>query len=646
VTALDAGILLGFAGWALASGLRARRQAARGLEDYFLAGRSLRGWQAGASMAATQFAADTPLLVTGLVATAGIFSLWRLWSYALAFLLLGFVLAPLWRRAAVLTDAELAEQRYAGRPALWLRTAKALYLGTLFNCVVLAMVLYAAVEVAEPFLHWNRWLPPSLFETVEAAVRAVGVPYASAASRAAGGDGLWIHSANNLLSLVTVVALTAAYSAVGGLRAVVRTDLMQLAIMLLATLGYAVWVVGECGGPAELRATLGRRFAAGGPAGLAIGEMLAFTPGEARDASLAVLSVLGLQWLVQVNADGTGYLAQRAMACRSDRDASHAALIFTVLQVLLRSLLWLPLALGLLLLFPPEPGLGVEALRADREASFVRGIAALPPGLQGLMLTAMLAALASTIDSHLNWGASYWTHDLYERLLCRSVLRRTPSPHSLVWVARVASLLILAIALAILPGLASIQTAWQTSLLFGAGVGVVLVLRWLWWRITAWAELAALGTSLALAPLLLALVPADREALRLLLMAVGATGVAIGVAYLGPAEPRERLADFYRRVQPPGYWGPVARACGSNPRDDVQRLARGLAATLIGAASIFALLVAAGSALVGSPAPSWVPSRVLWIAFLFVAGLGAIPLWWRLAYSTPIPSRIRGRRGV
>ena len=116
-------------------------------------------------------------------------------------------------------------------------------------------------------------------------------------------------------------------------------------------------------------------------------------------------------------SDGSGYLAQRAMACRSDRDASQAALIFTALQVLLRSLIWLPLALGLLLLFPPDPGLGTEALRADRETSFVRGIAALPPGLRGLMLTAMLAALASTIDSHLNWGASYWTHDLYERVI-------------------------------------------------------------------------------------------------------------------------------------------------------------------------------------------------------------------------------------
>lgn len=196
--------------------------------------------------------------------------------------------------------------------------------------------------------------------------------------------------------------------------------------------------------------------------------------------------MLSFQWLLQMNADGTGYLAQRTMACRSDRDATQAAVTFTLLQTLLRSLIWLPLGLGLLALFPPDPQLSAEALSADREFTFVRGIAdTLPTGLKGVMLTGMLAAFASTVDTQLNWGASYWTKDLYGRFLCRGLLHRVPSDRESVWVARLSNVATLAGAMAIVPLLSSRQTALRVSLLLGAGLGMVLVLRWLWWRLTA-----------------------------------------------------------------------------------------------------------------------------------------------------------------
>jgi Na+/proline symporter len=318
------------------------------------------------------------------------------------------------------------------------------------------------------------------------------------------------------------------------------------------------------------------------------------------------------------------------MACRSDRDATQAALVFTFLQVLLRSLLWLPLGLGLLLLFPPDPSLSLEALRADREASFVRGIEALPTGLLGLMLTAMLAALASTIDTHLNWGASYWTNDLYDRAVCRGWLDRAPSDRELVWVARLSSGAILLLALAILPRLSSIQLAWHTSLLLGAGVGVMLVLRWLWWRVTAWSELAALGASAIFAPLLLLGFPHDREATRLLWMAVATTVVGVLVALRGPCEPMAQLARFYERVRPPGFWRPVALACGLDDGTDRDRLKSGLTATALAAWSVFASLTAVGSWLIESPAPPWIPSRGLWLTFLLGSAVAAVPLWTRL----------------
>ena len=211
---IDGAIVLAFVAYAIGSGLRARRTASRNLEEYFLAGRGLSGWQAGISMAATQFAADTPLLVTGLIATSGIFSLWRLWIYAVAFLLLGFVLAPGWRRAAVLTDAELTELRYANDPlqigglkiypASVLRAAKAIYFGTIFNCTVLAMVLFATKEITEPFLLWNQWLPAPVFDVARNVVETVGVPIAHAAATA---PDLWIRSTNNVLSILQQIVI-------------------------------------------------------------------------------------------------------------------------------------------------------------------------------------------------------------------------------------------------------------------------------------------------------------------------------------------------------------------------------------------------------------------------------------------------------
>jgi Na+/proline symporter len=619
VAGIDALILLAFVAAAVTTGLRARKQASQGLEEYFLAGRTLPGWKAGASMAATQFAADTPLLVTGLIATAGVFALWRLWIYAVAFLLLGFVLAPLWRRSRVLTDAELAELRYGGGAAAWLRGVKAVYFGTIFNCTVLAMVLWAAKEIAEPFLVWNEWLPGPLFQAAENVVRAIGVPFAR---EIGSGADLWLRSTNNVLSLGAIVLVTTLYSATGGLRSVVQTDLMQLALMLSGTAAYAWWAVDAAGGLGAIHDAIQTRYAGGGPGGILPEEILAFEPSRARDAGLLVLAVFALQWLVQMNADGTGYLAQRVMACRSDADARRAAVVFAWLQVGLRSLLWLPIGLALLVIYPADPALDASVLVAEREVTFVRGFAELlPAGVRGLMLTAMLAALASTIDTHLNWGASYWTHDLYERFVCRAWLRRTPRGPELVWVARLSNIAILAVALAIMTQLSSIQVAWQASLLLGAGMGVPLVLRWLWWRMTAWGELGAIAASTVLAPLLLWLVPSGQEALRLLLMAVGATGIGVALALaLGPERP-EKLQAFYRRVRPPGFWSPVARALGEDPGADLQRLVRGLALTALASVALFCTLVGLGSWLAGSPAPTWWPLPTsAWIATLLLTG--------------------------
>ena len=627
---IDIAILVAFIVHALSAGFRSQKEASQNLEEYFLAGRSLPGWQAGLSMAATQFAADTPLLVTGLIATAGIFSIWRMWIYAVAFLLMGFLLAPCWRRSNVITDAELTEIRYGKKPAAFLRGVKALYAGTLLNCVGLAIVLLAATRIAEPFLFWNDWLPGWLFGFFEWIVRGIGTPL----TVNIGDDAsVWIKSTNNFISILVIALTSTLYSTTGGLRSVVATDVVQFGIGLVGSIVYAVVVVTNVGGLEVIYHKLTEVLASGGPGGITLDQVLAFTPSQAKDATMIMLAVMGIQWLTQMNSDGSGYLAQRTMACKSDKDAKQAALVFVIAQVLMRGLTWLPIGLGLLVLFPPDPNLPMELARAERETTFVSGIVTLlPPGAMGLMMVGMLAALASTIDTHLNWGSSYWTNDIYGRFICKSILKREPSGRSLVWVARLSNIAILSIAIFVMTRLGSIQEAWQQSLLFGAGIGAVLVARWLWWRVNVWAEISCLFVSLIMVPILLTVMPQSQEGLRMLILAGVSFAVLFSVSLLTPAEDMDRLADFYQRVKPPGFWGPVIKHLGEDRSRPLQVLLRSGTATFLCAFSIFALLVGLGSWVCTSPPPRWFPFREIWIWGNIITALILMPIWWRLAF--------------
>lgn len=612
---VDLAIVALFLLYAISNGLRSRKISSKNLNEYFLAGRTLSAWKAGVSMAATQFAADTPLLVTGLIASGGIFALWQLWIYAIAFLLLGFLLSGAWRRAGVLTDAELTEIRYSGNAALLLRGIKAVYFGTIFNCIVLAWVLFAAARIAEPFLPWNEWLPESFFNQIVELVRYVNVPISL---HAATSDGdLWVKTANDLISILILISVTAFYSTAGGLRSVVATDIAQFVIMMVATLAYAFVLLDQAGGLNELQIKLNAMFSDGQTFGISFRELTSFTPDGAKNAGFAVLTLFAMQWLIQINSDGTGYLAQRSMACHSDDAAKKAAVIFAFLQILLRSLLWLIIGLALLVAYPPSQS---PMLQSTREVTYVQGIAELLPiGIKGLMVTAMFAAFSSTLDTHLNWGASYWTNDLFKRLICEKWLKREASDKMLVMVARLSNIVLVLLSLLIATQLNSINEAWQTSLLFGAGLGPILLMRWLWWRVTAVSELAAILASLLLAPLLYFQV-AD-PATRLLLAALGSTSAALIAIMFGPKESPDTLKVFYVKVNPPGFW----RGIGENSIRDVSsaeiKLRRALVATFSAALSLFCWLIAAGSYLAGSPAPVWFPfPPELWLVLLLVAG--------------------------
>lgn len=608
--------------YSVSTGWFFRRQASQNLEEYFLAGRSLSGWSAGCSMAATQYAADTPLLVTGLIATAGLFSLWRLWIYALAFLLMAFVLSVLWRRSGVLTDAEFTELRYHGEGALWLRVLKALHLGTFVNCTVLAMVLIAATRIAEPFLTWHLWLPEGIIQPLAGMMHHTGFVLTTVA---VDHPQVWLISASNLISISCIVIFTWLYSTTGGLRSVVSTDVLQLILMFVGTGLYAWAVTDRVGGMQAMTHRLTNLYGEQAALRMQLG------PPVWNDLILLACVVIAAQWFAQVNADGTGYLAQRSMACATDNDARKAGVVFTLLQVVVRSLLWLPIAFGLLILYPVEslPALDAasESFRAGREATFAVGIKQLlPPGARGIMLTAMLAALASTVDTHLNWGASYWTNDLYKRLWVERICKRKADPRRLVWVARFSSLGILLIALGIAIAMQSIQSAWHLSLLFGGGLGVVLILRWLWYRINLYSEIAAVAGSLIFSAVLLFGFPDMPEPERLIWMVGLSTALVFFVTLATRPEPAEHLKAFYMKVRPVGFWAPVARSCDWDPTVCVKTLRRGLLAVGFAAITTFGGLTGGAKWLLeGFGAAAW----------LLIAALAAVPFWLRLGFTRP-----------
>ena len=606
---IDLALVLAFVAYAIAAGLGARRKASRSQEEYFLAGREAPGWQAGLSMAATQYAADTPLLTAGLVATGGVYVLWRFWIYGFGYLLLGFVFGELWRRARVVTDAELTEIRYSGSGVLALRTLKAIYYGTIINCFFLALVLLAAVRIAEVFLPWREWLPAGVYDPLYRLVGELGLSLGAAASA---GDPV-AATTGGLLSILLVVGFVLLYSAAGGLRGVMATDVVQFGCAMAGTVAYAWLTIAEVGGPG------------------ALGERLTELYGQARSSALAsllpteggalypFLAVIGLQGLFWNGSDGTGYLAQRSMACRSDHDARMAGVVFAWAQILGRSLLWLAIAAGLLVLYPFSPAdAAQEGFAAAREMTFVQGIDDLmPAGLRGVMLVGLLAALASTVDTHLNWGASYWSADLYGRLYCQAFRKREPSQRALVRAARLSTGVILLIALGVMVNLGSMQATWIVSLVFGAGVGGVLMLRWLWHRINLWSEVAAIAASLLAAPAILASV--EEEWVRLALMASLSTAAAIAITFVTPATDSAVLRRFYEQVRPFGWWGEAAR---EGPGRPVRQLGMRLRLVSWMTASLFLALVGCAKLMLRLPGES---AAWGWGCLALAAALA--PLW-------------------
>jgi Na+/proline symporter len=528
---IDGWILVSYVGVMLAIGIALSKRASRNVGEFFLTGRSLPWWIAGTSMVATTFAADTPLVVTSYVRTGGIGSNWIWFNFAISHLLTSFFLAGLWRRARISTDVEFIALRYSGRGATILRTFKGAFYAFVTNSVVMGWVILAmSTIIVEVFM-----LPDT--------VRFLGIDWSSKALAIGGG---------------LLVAML--YASLSGLWGVVVTDLLQFTIAMFGSILLAVNAIRAHGGLGELAPRLRAVLAANGrPAGemapLDIGGFDLGNPAFAA-AFWGFLVAILVQWWSWKYSDGGGVLIQRMSACRTERDATLATLWFTFANYVLRPWPWFLVALISLLVLP-----GLE----DHKAAYPLMMREyLGPGWLGLMLAAMLAAFMSTIDTHMNLASSYFVVDLWKPLRRRGVGAREG-----VLVARLSGVFFLALGGAIAMFNDSIRSLFELLLQLVAGAGAVFLVRWFWWRVNAWSELAAMVTSLVIASALKlsnawGVLPHEFTSPEIFVLNVGISAVVwISVAYLTPPDDREHLRAFVERVRPVGSWNGLA---GDAPR--------------------------------------------------------------------------------
>lgn len=572
LTALDWAIVCGYLFFALAAGILVSRRAGKSLSSYFVADRNLPWWWLGTSMVATTFAADTPLVVVGLIASYGVAGNWFWWSWAIGHVSMAVVFAVLWRRAQVMTDAELVELRYTGSSATFLRAFKALFLAVVVNGIVIGWVIRAMAKIAAPFVQWEHWL---------------GGPTLTLLERY-WPSWLLIGSMNDTLTVVVLFALITLYSSLGGIRGVILTDLFQFAIAMLASIAFAVFAITHVGGLGGLLTSLNARYDAD--------ALLSFLPrGDATWLPLHIFFVyLAVQWWAQYFSDGSGYLAQRLFTARDDAQAQAAGLWFAFANYAVRTWPWVLVGLVALVVFPLGSAggdAGGSMVAADREMAYpVLMATLLPAGLLGLLFASLLAAFMSTVDTHINWGSSYLINDIYRRFLRPGAAQR-----ELVAASRIAVVLVSLLALVVAARISSIEKAWRLFVALGAGLGLPAMLRWLWWRVNAWTEIVGMTVAATAAAVLYSFYPAVRDE-YLLLAIVGLSTVACLIAtFLTAPVPRVHLAAFVRRVRPPGWWDGMSGAVSA-------RGTRWLAAAwLAGNTAVFALTFGSGHILLGRP---------------------------------------------
>src|SRR5580704_13769163 len=593
-TALDWVAILAYFAITLLLGLFFRRRAGTSTEDYFVSGRKVSWWLAGTSMVATTFAADTPLVVAGLVYSQGIAGNWIWWAFLLSGMMTVFFFARLWRRSGLMTDVQCAEMRYAGKPAAFLRGFRAIYLGLLMNCVILGWVTRAMTSIVSTTMGptMAKWTWLGAF--ADFLSRIFGASFA-------GTDGQAL-----VVCIFFLIPFTGLYVSLGGLWGVLWTDLFQFVLKMGIVIGVAFYAVRAAGGLGAMTAKLEAMRAVNGAS-----DPLAFFPDFSRGfASEAVWTLpvitfivyLGIQWWAfwypGAEPGGGGYIAQRIFSARSEREGLVAVLWFNIAHYALRPWPWILTALAAIVLYP---GL------AHPETSYMMMVNDhVPHALRGIIVAGFLAAFMSTIATQLNWGTSYVVEDFYRRFLVRHASER-----HYVRASQVVTVLLVIASGYVSAQLASIRSGWQAVLEVGAGTGSVYLLRWYWWRINAWSEISSMITALVLTlalnseglwnaligrPTFYTGSATVLFAKNVLTTTCVTTTVWILVTVLTAPEPDSILLSFYRKVRPDVTgWKTIAALAPEIPA--THDLARNLWCWILGTVMVYSALFGVGKLL-------------------------------------------------
>jgi solute:Na+ symporter, SSS family len=544
------------------------KRAGQSTSEFFVSGRAVPWWLAGLSMVATTFSSDTPNLVTDIVRRTGVAGNWVWWAFVLTGMATVFFYARLWRRSGVMTDLEFYEIRYSGKAASIVRGFRAVYLGLLFNSMIMATVNLAACKIAGILFGLERWQ-----------------------------------------TLLFVGVLNVAFAAHSGLWGVLVIDMIQFFIKMTAVIA-AAWFALQAPQVGGLSGLVDKLSTMRGPDGI---DYLAVLPDFTNNWDIAVavfIMPIAVQWWAVwypgAEPGGGSYIAQRMLASRSEKDALGAVLFFNVAHYVLRPWPWILVALCSILVYPQLsdiqtafPDLDPRLLGHD--IAYPAMLKFLPVGFVGLMLGGLIAANSSTILTHLNWGASYLVHDFYRRFI-----RTDADERHYVRAGRLATIGLFFCSSGLVYLLDTAKDAFDVILQVGAGTGLLYLVRWFWWRVSAWCEVVAMVSSFAISVLFLAL---NRSGIAtsthaaLLWTVAGTTICWILTAYLGPQTNRRVLIDFYRKVRPAGPgWEPIRAAAGLSPSEAAapgDNIPMALLGWVAGSTMIWSALFTVGNILYG-----------------------------------------------
>ena len=594
LSTLDWGIIIAFFVISLGIGLWTARSAGKSVNDFFLSGRNMPWWLLGISMVATTFSADTPNLVTDIVRTNGVSGNWVWWAFLLTGMLTVFVYAKLWRRSEVLTDLEFYELRYSGKGAAFLRGFRALYLGVFFNIMIMATVCLAAIKIGGVLLG---------FSPVE--------------------------------TLFIAATITVIYSSMGGLKGVIITDFFQFILAMAATLGAAIILIDlpQVGG---LEALISHPD---------VVPKLDLIPDISEGEVFLVLFIIPIAlqwwsvWYPGAEPGGGGYIAQRMLSAKDEKNAIWATLLFNFMHYAVRPWPWILVALASVIVFPTLDS--IQAAFPDLDPSVIGHDLAypammsfLPSGLLGLLLASLIAAFMSTLSSHLNWGSSYVVHDFYRRFVEPDATEK-----KLVAIGRITTIVLMVLAGLLALALQNALQAFSILLQIGAGTGLLFILRWFWWRINIYSEITAMVVSFFIALYLELIHPAlggsPIDATTQLLIGVGITTVSwVGVTLLTRPEPEEILYSFIEKINPggPGWKAVHQKATNDGKKLHVSasgwNVPLGIVCMLLGALAIYSMMFATGYFLYGETVLALEVS-----ALALAASLGLFYYWKKLRHT-------------